>query len=149
MQNVITQALQLKLWSSLDIQFAKMLTRSIPTTENQKYKKQALILASATLSACIHRGHTCLPLYTLTPDQLFQGNYPELAYHAYRASGKLSIKDWQALLYSSSAVSDGSHLSPLVLENKYLYLHHMWQDECTIAKFFNSNLNLRSFQKKK
>lgn len=148
MKKIIIQALKLKLWSELDIQFARMLTRSI-FTDDEKYKKHALILASASLSACVQQGHTCLPLHMLHPEKLFHGNYPELADRAYKKSGKLSIQNWKELLFSLSAVSDGSRLSPLVLENKYLYLHHMWKDEHTIAKFFNSNDNSCFLKKEK
>lgn len=148
MKKIFIQALKLKLWSELDIQFARMLTRSI-FTNDKKYKKRALILASASLSAYVQQGHTCLPLHMLNTEKLFQGNYPELANQAYQKSGKLSTQNWQELLFSLSAVSDGSRLSPLVLENQYLYLHHMWKDECTIAKFFNSNYTSYSAQKDK
>lgn len=148
MQNIITQALKLGLWHTLDVQFAKMLSQSI-SSENKQYKKNALILASASLSACIHYGHTCLPLNMLDPDILFQGNYPELAYEAYKKSGKLSTENWQELLFSLSAVSNGSYISPLILENKYLYLYRMWKEECIIAKFFNSKNNPYLYQRKK
>lgn len=149
MQNIITQALKLELWNSLDIQFANMLTSASFSENEQKYKKHALILASASLSACVSQGHTCLPLSMLNPEQLFQGNYPKLAHSAYKKSGKLSTENWQELLLSLSAVSDGSRVSPLILENKHLYLHHMWKDECIIANFFNSTHNFYSLQKDK
>lgn len=149
MKNIITHALKLGLLCTLDVQFANMLTCSTCSEKEQQYKKKALTLASVSLSAYVNRGHTCLPLYMLTPDKLFQGTYPKLAYEAYKKSGKLSIENWQELLLSLSAVSDGSRLSPLILENKYLYLHRMWKDECIIAKFFNSTHNFYSLQKEK
>lgn len=102
------------------------------------------MLAGACLSAAINYGHTCLPLYMLSPEKLFQGNYPKLAEEAHKKSGKLSIENWKELLSSISAVSDGSRLSPLILENENLYFHRMWQDECLIAKFFCSTKNKNS-----
>lgn len=150
MQNIVTNALKLGLWSSLDIHFANMLTFTISSNnEKQQYKKNALILAIASLSSYVHRGHTCLPLSMLTFNKLFHGNYLELAHEIHKKSGKLSTENWQELLLSSSIVSDGSHLSPLILENKCLYLYRMWKDECTIAKFFNSKNNHYSFQEEK
>lgn len=150
MQNIITQALKLGLWRPLDVQFAKMLTVSISSDNNKKNKiKEALILASASLSACVGCGHTCLPLYMLTPNKLFQGNHPILTQEIYKKLEITSIKNWQKILFSVSAVSDGSLLSPLVLENKCLYLRHMWQDEHIIAKFFNSEDNSIYFHTEK
>lgn len=137
MQNIIKTAINLGLWCPLNTQFATMLTSHLPT-DTEQYKKTALILASASLSAYINCGHTCLPLYMLAPDKLFNGKHPELAYAIYKKIGKLSTENWQELLLSLSSVSNGSHLSPLILENKYLYLHRMWKDENIIAKFFNS-----------
>ncbi|URJ23540.1 exodeoxyribonuclease V subunit alpha [Blochmannia endosymbiont of Camponotus sp. C-003] len=146
MKDVVKKILKLGLWHSLDVQFADVLALPIYDDNNIK---EALILASATLSANVRIGHVCLPLCFLTPDKLFQGNYPELTNTICRKLGKLSITDWQELLLSCPAVSDGSRVTPLILENKNLYLHHMWRDECIVAQFFNHKYQSNIFQKEK
>ncbi|WHL24849.1 MAG: exodeoxyribonuclease V subunit alpha [Candidatus Blochmannia vicinus] len=148
MKDIIKRALKLELWNTLDVQFADVLT--LPFSDNNKYNiKEALILASATLSAHVRFGHVCLPLHLITFDRLFQGNHPELVHVIYKKLGKLSIDAWQELLFSCSAVSDGSKVTPLVLENKRLYLYHMWKDECIVAQFFNYKCQSNILQKEK
>ncbi|WP_159714382.1 exodeoxyribonuclease V subunit alpha [Blochmannia endosymbiont of Camponotus nipponensis] len=148
MKDIVKKFLQLELWNSLDIQFSNVLT--LPISENNRYKKkEALILASATLSANVRSGHVCLPLCLLTPDRLFQGHYPELTHAISKKLGPLSIEDWQELLLSCSAVSNGSRITPLVLENQRLYLYHMWQDECIVAQFFNHKYQSNILKKEK
>ncbi|URJ26710.1 exodeoxyribonuclease V subunit alpha [Candidatus Blochmanniella camponoti] len=149
MKDVINNILKLGLWHSLDVQFADVLALPIYDGDRNNNIKEALILASATLSSNVRAGHVCLPLWFLTPDKLFQGNYPELTYAIYKKLGKLSISDWQELLLSCPSVSDGSRVTPLILENKRLYLHHMWQDECIVAQFFSHNYPSNIFQKEK
>ncbi|WP_331828297.1 exodeoxyribonuclease V subunit alpha [Candidatus Blochmannia sp. SNP] len=148
MKDITKRALKLGLWNTLDIQFSDMLT--LPISDNNRYNiKEALILAGATLSAHVRFGHVCLPLCLITFDRLFQGNHPELAYVIHKKLGKLSIDDWQELLLSCSAVSDGSEVTPLVLENKRLYLYHMWKDECIVAQFFNYKYQSNILKKEK
>ncbi|URJ30109.1 exodeoxyribonuclease V subunit alpha [Blochmannia endosymbiont of Camponotus sp.] len=148
MKDIIKRALKLGVWNTLDVQFSDVLT--LPISDDNRYRiKEALILASATLSAHVRLGHVCLPLRLITFDRLFQGNHPELVYVIYKKLGKLSIDSWQELLLSCSAVSDGSKVTPLVLENKRLYLHHMWEDECRVAQFLNYKYQSNILQKEK
>ncbi|URJ27927.1 exodeoxyribonuclease V subunit alpha [Candidatus Blochmannia vicinus (nom. nud.)] len=149
MKDITKKALKLGLWNTLDVQFANVLTLPISDNNNKYNVKEALILASATLSAHVRFGHVCLPLCLITFDKLFQGNHPELVYSIYKKLGKLSIDAWQELLLSCSAVSDGSKITPLVLENKRLYLYHMWEDECRVARFFNYKCQSNILQKEK
>lgn len=128
MEEIITKALQLRLWSPLDVQFSRMLATS---------SQRALMLASACLSADVGAGHVCRPLVLLTQERLFDGRYSTLAHQAWQWAGSPSLEDWSRLLLASGAVSDGSHPTPLVLDNQRLYLHRMWQHECVVAQFFN------------
>lgn len=153
MKLLIKKILSLELWNLFDVQFANILTTSsFPSDKKnnlQLQKKIALMFASTCLSAHIRLGHTCLPLSILSSNQLFQNYYPELNNEIIKKTGKLSIDDWQDILSSTSAVGDGSKISPLVLENKCLYLYRTWQDECTVAQFFNYSYNKKNFFQEK
>ncbi|CUX96076.1 RecBCD enzyme subunit RecD [Candidatus Mikella endobia] len=129
MENILFQAQQFHLLRPLDVQFARLLATK-PT-------QSALMLASACLSANTGVGHVCLPLSLLTPSYLFEGHMPQLAHKAWLRAGSLSLKEWHQKLLEEPAVGDGSYPTPLILENKCLYLQRMWQYECTVAKFFN------------
>ncbi|WP_226811275.1 exodeoxyribonuclease V subunit alpha [Candidatus Steffania adelgidicola] len=128
MQNILAEAQRLHLCRPLDIQFACMIA-----TANQP----ALMLASASLSTDVGTGHVCLPLTLLKPKRIFNGRLPLLAHQAWMMAGSLSIHEWQQQLMASTAVSDGSRPTPLVLDNQRLYLQRMWRYECEVAKFFN------------
>ncbi|AIN47469.1 exodeoxyribonuclease V subunit alpha [Candidatus Palibaumannia cicadellinicola] len=136
MEEIILQAQKLCLWRPLDIQFARMVAAP-------SHSPQALLLASACLSADVGLGHVCLPLLLLTPKKLFDGRYPKLALQAWQQVGSLKLKAWQHLLLTSPSVSDGSRSTPLVLDNQRLYLHRMWRYECTIAYFFQRQFRPR------
>lgn len=152
MQLITKKILSLNLWNLFDVQFGNMLanTAHIYDYKNQQYKKKsALMFASAYLSSIVRVGNTCLPISLLTADQLFQNRYPQLTSAISQTLGKLSTDDWQDLLLSTSAVGDGSQSTPLVLDDKCLYLYRLWQDECIVARFFNypyNNKDLNTFQ---
>ncbi|TKI05925.1 exodeoxyribonuclease V subunit alpha [Martelella alba] len=129
MDAIIAQALHLRLWRYLDVQFARLLAGD---------GEPALLLACACLSADAGAGHVCLPLERLRPDRLFDGRHPELAGHAWRLAGALDAAGWRGLLSASPAVSDGARPTPLVLDNGRLYLQRMWQNECRVAAFFRN-----------
>ncbi|AKC60433.1 Exodeoxyribonuclease V alpha chain [Blochmannia endosymbiont of Camponotus (Colobopsis) obliquus] len=129
MKKIITTALQLQIWRQLDIQFAYMLTK-------KEAFQQTLILAITCLSANMKEGHVCLPLNLLSPNKLFKGRYPSLAYQAWQITGSLSMNDWEKILLLSDIVSDGSTVTPLVLNKKKLYTYRMWHYENTVANFF-------------
>lgn len=145
MRYFIKQAISLGVWHPLDVQFANMLVTTIfpkSTDNSNEIKKTVLMLASAYLSANIRMGHTCLPIHLLASNTLFQHDKLKLTCNkGMQKIETLTIDDWQTVLYSLPAVGNGSFASPLVLENNNLYLHRMWQDECTVAQFFTQSFN--------
>ncbi len=120
---LLQQAGELRLFRSLDIQFARMIA-----SEDQP----ALMLAAACVSAEAGEGHVCLPLAQFTEQALFDGRQPELARQLWLAAGE---PEWLGLLQNSEAVGDGSTATPLVLHQQRLYLHRMWQSEGDVARF--------------
>ncbi|WP_127957424.1 exodeoxyribonuclease V subunit alpha [Serratia microhaemolytica] len=130
MINLLNQALQLGLLRQLDLQFAQLVAGE---------QQPELLLAAAILSAQTGAGHVCLPLEQLLPANLFAGRQPELAWAAWQACGQPEIADWQQRLLASSAVSDGSSATPIVLQQQRLYLQRMWQSEGQVADFIASN----------
>lgn len=120
---LLQQASELRLFRSLDIQFARMIA-----SEDQP----ALMLAAACVSAEAGEGHVCLPLAQFTEQALFDGRQPELARQLWLAAGE---PEWLDLLQNSEAVGDGSTATPLVLHQQRLYLHRMWQSEGDVARF--------------
>ncbi|WP_260081345.1 AAA family ATPase, partial [Candidatus Palibaumannia cicadellinicola] len=142
MEEIILQAQKLRLWLPLDIQFARMIAAP-------SHSPQALLLASACLSADVRVGHVCLPLSQLTPKKLFEGRYPKLARLAWQQVGSPKFEAWPFLLLTSQSVSDGSRSTPLVLDNQRLYFHRMWRHECTIANFFQRPFKLVAYDEKR
>lgn len=120
---LLQQASELRLFRSLDIQFARMIAPE---------DHPALMLAAACVSAEAGEGHVCLPLAQFTEQSLFDGRQPELARQLWLAAGE---PDWLDLLQNSEAVGDGSTATPLVLHQQRLYLHRMWQSEGDVARF--------------
>jgi exodeoxyribonuclease V alpha subunit len=94
MELFIEQVQRLRLWRSLDVQFARMLASPAET---------AFMLACACLSADAGAGHVCLPLDRLMPNRLFDGRVPELARQAWLLAGEPSLADWQGILSASPA----------------------------------------------
>ncbi|CAM3803042.1 exodeoxyribonuclease V subunit alpha [Rouxiella silvae] len=120
------QAMALGALRALDVQFARMVAGDNP----------AMMLAAASLSAEAGRGHVCLRLNELQPERLFEGRFPGLASAMWLAAGEPDESAWLELLQQHSAVSDGTHATPLVLQQQRLYLQRMWQDEGQVAAFF-------------
>lgn len=143
MKFFIKQALSTGLWHTLDIQFANIIsTAEFPDDYNyNNIKNIVLIISSAFLSAYVRAGHTCLPIYLLTSKMFLKNYYPTLNYKNQKKIERLTQDDWLNLLFSSSAVSNGTQTTPLVLEHNKLYLHRMWKDENTVAQFFNHSLS--------
>ncbi|AKZ66078.1 exodeoxyribonuclease V subunit alpha [Candidatus Palibaumannia cicadellinicola] len=137
MEEIIIQAQKLNLWRPLDIYFARMIAAA---SSPDYYSQALLLLASACLSADIGVGHVCLPLSRLTKNYLFEGRYPKLSMQIFQKIGHPNMETWHNVLLKSPSVSDGLYSTPLVLDNNMLYLHRLWQYECTIANFFNRPL---------
>ena len=93
---LLQQAGELRLFRSLDIQFARMIASE---------DHPALMLAAACVSAEAGEGHVCLPLAQFTEQALFDGRQPELARQLWRAAGEPA---WLDLLQNAEAVGDGS-----------------------------------------
>lgn len=150
MRYFIKHAISLGIWNSLDVQFAHMLintTFPLNTNDNGTTKTIVLMIASAYLSAHVRSGHTCLPVYLLSSIKLLKNYTSQLTYKKIK---QLTVDDWKELLFSLPTVSNGLSTTPLVLENHCLYLHRMWQDECTVAQYLNnSSKNINFFQKEK
>lgn len=136
MRVILAEALKLKLFRSLDVQFAQMLATD---------KQSALMLVIACLSADTNRGNVCLPLRMLNQAYLFNGLYPALARQAWKCAGYPTLETWIKLLLQSSAVSDGSYNTPLVLDNKCLYMQRMWLYERTIVNFLTQTKPIREY----
>ncbi|MCG7585131.1 exodeoxyribonuclease V subunit alpha [Photobacterium sp. OFAV2-7] len=114
----------------LDYQFAKFISTTVAASDPASLQP-LVTLAAALASHELGRGHVCLPLAQLDAGQLF-GLNAEL-------SGQLTeelpvLAQWEALLSSSAAVSDGSEATPLVLAHGRLYLNRYWQFEQTVAQ---------------
>ncbi len=125
---LLNQAVELKLLSALDGQFAMMVASD---------EQPAVMLAAALLSCDAGEGHVCLPLSRLSPEYLFSGRAPELASQLFAAAG--DPQDWPRLLLDSHAVSDDDSPTPIKLINGRLYLNRMWRNEQRVADFFGTH----------
>ncbi|QHB33719.1 exodeoxyribonuclease V subunit alpha [Yersinia canariae] len=135
MMTLLEQAVRDHLLRPLDVQFSRMIAGD---------NAPMLQLAAAVLSAEAGAGHVCLPLSYLQPDQLFGGRQPVLSQALWQAAGTPDQLQWIQALNNSSAVSDGSQPTPLVLQNSRLYLQRMWQYEGDVVRFIASD-NTASF----
>jgi len=128
LSQLLNQAVELKLLSALDGQFAMMVASD---------EQPAVMLAAALLSYDAGEGHVCLPLSRLSPEYLFSGRAPELASQLFAAAG--NPQDWPRLLLASHAVSDDDSATPIKLINGRLYLNRMWRNELRVADFFGTH----------
>ena len=134
MTALLTQAAELRLLRSLDVQFAQLLADD---------QQPARLLAAACLSAAAGEGHVCLPLTQLSRDNLFNGRHAELAQVIWQAAG--NPQDWPALLSDWSALASRDRAAPLVLSGERLYLHRLWHHEGQVAQFFQVPSNTQPF----
>ncbi|AHM72367.1 exodeoxyribonuclease V subunit alpha [Yersinia hibernica] len=130
MMTLLEQAVRDHLLRPLDVQFSRMIAGD---------NAPMLQLAAAVLSAEAGAGHVCLPLSYLQPDQLFGGRQALLSQALWQAAGAPDQLQWMQALNHSSAVSDGSQPTPLVLQNGRLYLQRMWQYEGDVVRFIASD----------
>ncbi len=129
MMTLLDQAVRDNLLRPLDLQFSRM----IAGDDNPQMQ-----LAAAILSAEAGAGHVCLPLNYLQSDQLFGGRQSDLSQALWQAAGAPDKQRWLQVLQCSSAVSDGSQPTPLVLQKERLYLQRMWQYEGDVVRFIAS-----------
>jgi exodeoxyribonuclease V alpha subunit len=121
MQELLLGATEQRLLRQLDVQFAIMVASEQP----------AVMLAAAILSRDAGEGHVCLPLSRLVCDD----KTPPALQSCFALLG--DAVDWQRVLLSSSAVSDGSTPAPLILIGGRLYLNRLWRYELTVARYFS------------
>lgn len=121
MQELLLGATEQYLLRQLDVQFAIMVAGEQP----------AVMLAAAILSRDAGEGHVCLPLSRLVCDD----KTPPALQSCFALLG--DGVDWQRVLLSSSAVSDGSTPAPLILIGGRLYLNRLWRYELTVARYFS------------
>ena len=121
MQELLLGATEQHLLRQLDVQFAIMVAGEQP----------AVMLAAAILSRDAGEGHVCLPLSRLVCDD----KTPPALQSCFALLG--DGVDWQRVLLSSSAVSDGSTPAPLILTGGRLYLNRLWRYELTVARYFS------------
>jgi exodeoxyribonuclease V alpha subunit len=121
MQELLLGATEQRLLRQLDVQFAIMVAGEQP----------AVMLAAAILSRDAGEGHVCLPLSRLVCDD----KTPPALQSCFALLG--DGVDWQRVLLSSSAVSDGSTPAPLILTGGRLYLNRLWRYELTVSRYFS------------
>ncbi|MDD9246108.1 exodeoxyribonuclease V subunit alpha [Enterobacter soli] len=121
MQELLLEATGQHLLRQLDVQFAIMVAGEQP----------AVMLAAAILSRDAGEGHVCLPVSRLVCDD----KTPPALQSCFALLG--DDLDWQRVLLSSSAVSDGSTPAPLILTGGRLYLNRLWRYELTVARYFS------------
>ncbi|MGK3186930.1 exodeoxyribonuclease V subunit alpha [Enterobacter soli] len=121
MQELLLEATEQHLLRQLDVQFAIMVAGEQP----------AVMLAAAILSRDAGEGHVCLPVSRLVCDD----KTPPALQSCFALLG--DDLDWQRVLLSSSAVSDGSTPAPLILTGGRLYLNRLWRYELTVARYFS------------
>ena len=128
LSQLLNQAVERKLLSALDGQFAMMVANDA---------QPAVMLAAALLSSDAGEGHVCLPVSRLSPEYLFAGRAPELAAQLFTEAGNPEY--WAPLLLASHAVSDDDSATPIKLVNDRLYLNRMWRNEQRVADFFGTH----------
>lgn len=121
MQELLLEATEQHLLRQLDVQFAIMVAGEQP----------AVMLAAAILSRDAGERHVCLPVSRLVCDD----KTPPVLQSCFALLG--DDLDWQRVLLSSSAVSDGSTPAPLILTGGRLYLNRLWRYELTVARYFS------------
>ncbi|MBW7981416.1 exodeoxyribonuclease V subunit alpha [Enterobacillus tribolii] len=126
MQTLLTRLADEGMLRSLDAQFSRLLADD---------EQPALALAAALVSQELAAGHVCLPLALLSPASL-KARFGASAAELLALVGEGDEQAWEARLMQESAVGDGSEATPLVLQNRRLYLQRLWRDEGKVAAFF-------------
>lgn len=142
----------------LDVGFARLI-RELSEEQGEEPDPLVLLLAALT-SHQVGRGHVCIDLGNLLADAVQtlslppeESNYqppkdtdtsethqPEPA----ELLALVTLPECMALLGASCAVSDGSHTTPLVLNDTRLYLRRFWRYEQCIAEGIRQRLALPS-----
>ncbi|EUC95874.1 exodeoxyribonuclease V subunit alpha [Providencia alcalifaciens] len=130
MKVLFNQAIEARLFTPLDVQFAY----NIANEENP-----ILLLVGALLSAETMSGHVCLSLDDIHPNSLFMGRHPEFAAQLWQMIGEPDPSTIRAALLSSESVCEvgNNGVAPLILSGDFLYFQRMWQYEQCVAHFFS------------
>lgn len=139
----------------LDLEFARLI-RDLSAEQSEPLQPLVLMLAALT-SHQVGRGHVCIDLATLLadadatlslpPEEPPAGSEPSADLsHLTPANllARVTPADCQAALSGSFAVSDGTRVSPLVLNDSRLYLRRLWRYEQRIAEGILQRLALPS-----
>ena len=129
----------------LDREFAGVIRTLI---EEQGEQPEPLLILLATLvSHQVGRGHVCIDLGTLLGDasQILSlppeepatpatAEQPPALARPDQLLARVSLDECRQVLEASGAASDGTHSTPLVLDNNRLYLRRFWRYEQRIAE---------------
>lgn len=130
MKYLFNKALEERLFSPLDVQFAYNIIAD---------QSPILLLITSLLSSETMAGHVCLSLTDFSEEKLFSGRHPELAAEFWLAIGKPNAEQiYQAVKNSPSVTLAGEKkLSPLVLSGEFLYFQRLWQYEQNVSAYFS------------
>ncbi len=142
----------------LDVGFARLI-RELSEEQGEEPDPLVLLLAALT-SHQVGRGHVCIDLGNLLADAVQTLSLPpeESSYQPPKDTDTsethqpepaellalVTLSECLALLGASCAVSDGSHTTPLVLNDTRLYLRRFWRYEQCIAEGIRQRLTLPS-----
>lgn len=152
MENLLEQWQDAGWIRELDIAFARLIRELC--REQGESPEPLLLLLAAMASHQVGRGHVCIDLVSLLdnagqtlalpPEEAPRHGYPELLDTLPTPSDILSqvtLPDCIAAMGATSAVSDGSHTTPLVQVDTRLYLRRLWRYEQRIAEGIRSRLS--------
>lgn len=130
MKALFNKALEARLFTPLDIQFAYNITQE---------QNPTLLLLTALLSAETMAGHVCLSLSDFSQEKLFAGRHPVLADEFWHAIGTPDPETIYHLVKNAPFVclAGESELSPLVLSGEFLYFQRLWQYEQSVSDYFS------------
>ncbi|PPI85272.1 exodeoxyribonuclease V subunit alpha [Marinobacter maroccanus] len=142
----------------LDVGFARLI-RELSEEQGERPHPLVLLLA-ALVSHQVGRGHVCVDLGHLLADAGHTLSLPpeESVYEPLTDSGTVkpdqpkpdevlafvTLPECLSILEKACAVSDGSHTTPLVLNETRLYLRRFWRYEQRIAEGITQRLALPS-----
>lgn len=136
-KELLLKAVERDLLRMLDVQLAFMI--------DGPKKHPAVVLAAAKLSFAISKGNTCLLLSDLNPKKDIENK--DIWTEIYEEVGYPFC--WEKILLTSSSVSRGDFLAPLILSDNRLYTNRMWHYEKNVAEFFNKKNYLTEMDKSK
>ncbi|OUS24727.1 exodeoxyribonuclease V subunit alpha ['Osedax' symbiont bacterium Rs2_46_30_T18] len=123
LQQLLIELQQQQFIRVIDLKFAQWLGLQLPRSS------QTQLLLSAILSCELGDGHVCIELDNL---QQIIAHWPDpLKVVAQRLLLAESVSN--SALSDQLLIGDGCKLTPLVIDNRRLYLYRYWQYECKVA----------------